>query len=72
MKQTITICDGCGRQYNSGTREYSIPYADANSVGLYAKTVDLCDFCSVRIGFAFNEIRKENSPDGKGVEHGET
>ena len=72
MRRTIIICDGCSCQYDSGIKRYSIPSADLDSEGLYAKPVDLCPICAVRVGLAFIEIRKEQSPDGKGVEHGET
>lgn len=71
MKRTIIICDGCGCQYDTAIKEYTIPSANA-TIGLYARTVDLCPICAVRIGMEFIEIQKEQSLDGKGVEHGET
>lgn len=72
MRRTITICDGCGCQYDTCIKRYSIPSVDLDGNGLYAKPVDLCPICASRIGLAYIEIRKEQSPDGKGVEHGET
>ena len=63
MKQTITICDACGRKYD--THEYTLPMADITTPGLYAKTVDLCDICAVRIASEFYTIRYQHDQDHK-------